>query len=243
MAEILLYSGEKIEVTADIPAILSLLKQNYLDRILKGKIMINITTRMFKFFLTVYLYIKEKIMTLKAPFPSNNPKVNLINYGLTNESFNSWDAGGQPWPWCVSGDLLNEPVRESTIVHSGTYSCGVRPIENWKASNCYVHLRLDGREKDIEWWIGKTITFSIWAYFTVAGRVRADIYLNQSGGGVQASSEYHSGNSTWEQLTVSWTVPEGTTGEIRLRGNLATPNGGAMLTAYFDDASGSVQGG
>jgi hypothetical protein len=58
MAEILLYSGEKIEVTADIPAILSLLKQNYLDRILKGKIMINITTRMFKFFFNSVLIHK-----------------------------------------------------------------------------------------------------------------------------------------------------------------------------------------
>jgi hypothetical protein len=77
---------------------------------------------------------------------------------------------------------------------------------------------------------GVTAVFKAWAYATAASKVRIIIDFGAS----ESNSDYHGGDSEWEQLSVSVAVPTDAT-QIRITLEVA-----ASATGYFDLAWAAV---
>ena len=151
---------------------------------------------------------------------------NTIGNGnlLTNGNFELWTAGASAAPdgWATEG-IGVASAREATIIKLGTYSYKLSNTGAAVDANQYVHT-----EKGIAYWKNRTITFGCWVYATVANRV----YINMDDGLTSYDSAFHTGDSTWQWLTV--TMPIGASAThlfIALRINI-----GAATSAYFDGA-------
>jgi hypothetical protein len=122
---------------------------------------------------------------------------------LQNSDFETWSAGASSAPngWILSGAGASI-ARESTTIKLGTYSTKLTR----GGSNCVLSQTFH-EFKGISYWQGKTVTFGCWVYATVANRVR--LYLNDGVG--ETSSAFHSGDSTWQYLSVSRTLASNST--------------------------------
>lgn len=149
---------------------------------------------------------------------------NLDKNLLTNSNFEDWSAGAAAAPdeWTLSGASATI-AREATIVRSGIYSAKLTRV----GADCVIYARIDSI-CGLSYWKGKKVTLGCWVYATVADRVR--ITLDQTGTGTTYSS-YHTGDSTWQFLTVTTTIGETTTA---FYANLQVDTGNT--SAYFDDA-------
>jgi len=125
--------------------------------------------------------------------------VNPTNLG----NFDLWSAGTTSAPdgWSLSGGGATI-AREGTIKKIGSYSAAItRNTSNpslWQ--DCHT-------EKGIDYWKGRTVTLSCWSYATVANRLRIYIY----DGITTTLSSYHTGDSTWQLLTVTKTISDSAT--------------------------------
>ncbi len=124
---------------------------------------------------------------------------NSTNF-LLNGDFEEWVSGTAvaPGGWIKSG-AGSTIARESTIVKLGTYSTKLTRV----GTDCNIYQNLVGQEKPAAYWVGKTITFGCWVYATVADRARLSITTDGTG---TVSSSYHTGDSTWQFLTVTTTL-------------------------------------
>ncbi len=123
---------------------------------------------------------------LAAAWANINEKsfINLLENG-------GFEVGDPPTRWNVYG-AGGSKAREATIVKTGTYSIKVNAAVDTVTSiyqNLTEYLRYRGRK----------ITFGAWVYASLANRVR----LSQNDGTGAVYSAYHSGDSTWQWLTIT----------------------------------------
>ena len=153
------------------------------------------------------------------------PKSTAVTIPLTTSPVIT-DGGMETWTdvnnltyWTDSP--VQQQIRESTIVHGGTYSCKI------------VGAAGDiGSYQDISWlstYQGRKITFTCWVYANTASiaKIRID-----DGVGTTDSSA-HAGNSAWAQLTVTRVLDVAAT-QLRLTCVVVATAG---TVNYFDDAS------
>lgn len=144
---------------------------------------------------------------------------NLEVNHLIGVDFEIWTAGASAAPdnWTAGGGGMSV-ARESTIVKTGTYSAKVTRA----GTDCDINQIITS---DI--YAGRTMTFGAWVYATVADRGR--LILND---GVDSTySSNHTGDSTWQFLTVTKTFSAAAT-----RLYCGCGIGGGDTSAYFDNA-------
>ena len=108
-------------------------------------------------------------------------------------------------------------ARESTIVKRGTYSAAVARV----GADAVLYADYAGYAS----YLGRQMTYGAWVYATVASRARLQI-----GDGVGTSnSSYHTGDSTWQFLSVTRNID---TSGTRIRCGLEVNTGNT--TAYID---------
>ena len=146
--------------------------------------------------------------------------VNLPNL-IYNGSFETWSGGASVAPdnWTLQGSGATI-AREATIIKLGTYSAKLTRVGN----DCQIYQDF-AATKGLAYWKGKTITVSCWVYATVANRVQ----LHVEDGVGSTYSAYHTGDSTWQLITVTHTVSLTAT---YLSMNCDVFNGNT--SAYFD---------
>jgi hypothetical protein len=142
----------------------------------------------------------------------------------TNGGMETWSGGASAAPdsWTLSGSG-SSVAREGTIVKTGTYSAKLTRA----GTDCVLYQPFHAT-KGIAYWKGKTITAGCWVYATVANR--AFIYLKD--GISNTSSVYHTGDSTWQYLTVTKVISDSATTV-----NLEVSVAGGNTSAYFDGAN------
>ena len=143
---------------------------------------------------------------------------------LSNGDFENWSAGTSVAPdgWLIYG-ASSTVAREASTIKLGTYSAKLTRVGN----DCVLYQINIHVPKGITYWKDRKITYACWVYATVASRARLLLY-----DGVQSVySSYHTGDSTWQWLTVTITVNASAT-EITPQNQVDTGN----TSAYFDGA-------
>jgi len=142
-------------------------------------------------------YFKNFSFTLKfSQFTSSSTSlsatINTLGNLFSNGGFESWSAGPNSAPdnWATVDGIV-----ERTEI--GTYAAKLTGT-----TDCRLQYRIDNSLKNIAYWRSKTLTFGCWVYATKAGTTRLQIYDPRG----RSSSSYHTGNSTWQWLTVTRTV-------------------------------------
>jgi hypothetical protein len=150
------------------------------------------------------------------------------NLNITNADFELWSSGDSVAPngWGLVGTSA-AVAKESSIKHGGSYSAKLTR----NGTNCRLRSTNLASSAGIANWQGKSVTFRMWVYSTVASRGRVRIY---DGVGSTYSS-YHTGGSGWEQLTVTRIIDASATC-VYVSGELS----GGDTSVYFDDADGEV---
>jgi hypothetical protein len=161
-------------------------------------------------------------LAMGASLPQwSGPRVpqNLLIHG----SFENWGGGTAvvPPPWTLVG--AGASVARTTAVKHGLYYSALTRA----GTDCY--LANLASEAGTGYFRGRTYTFGCWVFATVASTGR--ISINDGVG--TTSSSYHTGNSTWQFLTVTRTLDGSATKlEVRCEVNgTNTQNGydGAIL--------------
>ena len=132
----------------------------------------------------------------------NDGTVNPTNL-LSNGDFENWSAGTTVAPdgWTLGG--ANATVaREASTIKLGTYSAKLTRVGADGYLGQTVHLA-----RGIGYWKGRTVTFGCWVYATVASRAR----IRLSDGIGEVYSSYHTGDSTWQWLTITETIASNAT--------------------------------
>ena len=127
---------------------------------------------------------------------------------------------GTPSNWSLSGGISE---RESTIVKADTYSAKLSRL----GTNCYYYEDVS-LALDMAHWKGKTLTYSAYVYATAASRARIGI----NDGVTITYSSYHTGDSTWQLLTVTATIGATAT-QVYCLAQVDTGD----TSAYFDTAT------
>ncbi|MFH1563813.1 MAG: carbohydrate binding domain-containing protein, partial [Nitrospirota bacterium] len=141
---------------------------------------------------------------------------------LQNGNFENWTAGTSSAPdgWTLSGAGASV-AREASTIKLGTYSAKLTRA----GTDTLLGQQID-LDKGIAYWKGRTVTFGCWVYATVADRAR--LQINDD---ITTYSSYHTGDGTWQWLTVTKTIGVGAT-SIYVFGRVWTGN----TSAYFDGA-------
>ena len=145
---------------------------------------------------------------------------------LSNGDFENWSAGASAAPdgWLSPQISTETSAREASIIRLGTYSYKLTNTAS-SAGGAYQNF---GTKKGTDYWKGKKVTIGCWVYSATASRVR--IGINDTA--TESLSSPHSGNSTWEWLSVTYTISSSATdilAEIRI-------DTGSAISAYFDGA-------
>lgn len=160
---------------------------------------------------------------------------------IYNGNCERWDSGDNVAPngWNLwsnqeTPDLLVS--KESTIVHGGSYSIKLHreggSEENWFGQKLFPDYDNSYPfNRSIEYWRGKTITFSIWVYASIANKASIYIWDGISGSGTGS----HTGDSTWQLLTVTKTIAWNAT-DITVNLWCGGQGSGESASCYFDDA-------
>jgi hypothetical protein len=158
---------------------------------------------------------------------ANDGTVNPTNL-LSNGDFESWSAGTSVAPdgW-TAGALYTTVAREATtsLIKLGTYSVKVTS-NGTQGAFLYQSIHTT---KGIAYWKGRTITLGAWVYCATATKARIMVY----DGITETYSSYHTGNSTFQWLTITKTL-SGSATEITI--NLDILSGAPAVSAYFDGA-------
>lgn len=154
---------------------------------------------------------------------------------LPNGGMELWSAGDTSAPdnWTFDGNGAASNVsKESSIKQQGSFSA---KLTSGTGSLDYAAIKYTiASAFDVSLWVGKTITVSAWVWADTA--MSACISIQD---GVSWSADYHTGDSTWQYLSFSYTVLSGATGiNVYCASNA---NAGAA-TAYFDECYISIPG-
>ena len=146
---------------------------------------------------------------------------------LSNGDFECWSAGSSAAPdgW-VNGHGTGVTVARAdgtggTHVKLGVYSCGIT------CNNVVVFYQDSSSSKGIAYWKGRTVVFGCWVWCATGTAARLAI---DDGDGASDVSSYHTGDSTWQWLTVTSIIGSNAT-NILTELILDTAS-----TAYFDGA-------
>jgi len=152
-----------------------------------------------------------------------NGSINPTNL-LSNGDFEDWSAGAAAAPdgWTTFGGGLSI-AREASIIKLGTYSAKLTRGGN----NCVI-IQAIHTTKGINYWKGRTVTLGCWVYATVADRVYIQVGDDAVG---TTKSSYHTGDSTWQWMSVTLTV---NTSSTKLEAYFGIDTGDT--SAYFDGA-------
>jgi hypothetical protein len=144
---------------------------------------------------------------------------------LSNGDFESWSAGASAAPdgWTLAGAGASV-AREASIIKVGTYSAKLTR----SGASTYLYVLSVSSSKGIAYWRGRKMTVGCWVYATVASR--ACVEISDATG--PTNSSYHTGDSTWQWLTVTRTIDAADAGPIQVL--LRIDAGDA--SAYFDGA-------
>jgi hypothetical protein len=146
---------------------------------------------------------------------------------LDNGNFEDWSAGTSVAPdgWTLGG---NATVAKET--GAGLFKLGTASAKVTRAGmDCTVRkISSEGNLPILPYVKGRTITYSCWVYATVADRARIYIYDNVLG---STFSSYHTGDSTWQLLTVTAPVDASAT-VLGVYCAISTGD----TSAYFDGA-------
>ncbi len=145
----------------------------------------------------------------------------LTNEITTNPSFETWTGGDNVAPdsWTLYGGAV---AKESTTIKVGTYSAKLTTSAGGsEMANAFDSTR------GIAYWKGKTVTLGMWVWCATADIAHIHIYDGIS----YPASSLHTGNSTWQWLTVTLTVSASAT---QLSAWCAM--GSSSISAYFDGA-------
>lgn len=117
---------------------------------------------------------------------------------IRNGSFENWEHGSNlpPDSWILSGAGATVE-REATIVQHGLYSLKLTRF----GTDCNISQNIYSRY-GMTYFNSRTVILGAWVYCDTAHRARLRIY----DGSTTTYSSYHTGNSTWQWLTVSVTL-------------------------------------
>ena len=117
------------------------------------------------------------------------------------EDYNTYNSSGVLVPdhWAISGASATM-ARSTTQVRRGQYSLAITRSGTDCAVSQIPGLLISGVSGDSL--VGKTITIAAWCWSAVASQVRIRI----TDGVDTTNSSYHTGGSTWEELTATHTV-------------------------------------
>lgn len=169
---------------------------------------------------------QTRVITL----PDQDGVVLLSNQSnfLPNSSFENWERGVNSAPdrWLVTGSGASI-AQEVSIVKHGGYSAKLTRA----GTDCHfsANIYLFGGSTYMR---GRVYTFGAWVYATAGSRVR----LRVNDGTTTTYSSYHSGGSSWEFLTCTFTVGNSATS---VDVGLAVDTGN---TSGYIDAAGVVEG-
>ena len=148
---------------------------------------------------------------------------------LKNGDFESWSAGAAADPdnWTIGGGGA-AIARESIIVKRGTYSAKITNGLDTIASEQYLAVQTK-TGIGINYFKNRTITFGAWVYSATANRAR--VWIQDDVQPISYSS-YHTGDSTWQFLTTTFTV-DNTATLINVGINISV---GSVINIYGDGA-------
>jgi hypothetical protein len=141
---------------------------------------------------------------------------------LSNGDFENWSAGTSVAPdgWTLNGG--GAIAREASTIKLGTYSA------KFTGTSGSIQQTVSA-SKGYAYYVGRKLTFGCWVWSDAANRIR----IKMGSTGVDESiSSYHTGNSTWQLLTIEYTVNATGTAVIV---NPTIEDGGS-ISAYFDGA-------
>ena len=141
---------------------------------------------------------------------------------LANGDFEDWNAGIDVAPdnWVIIGTgAVVGKVVDPNYVKLGLASCGLTRIGH----DCYLYQQID-LEKGIAYWKGRTVTFSCWAWSNTASASR--LIIGDDIG--YAASSYHTGDSTWQLLTVTYTI-NANAAYVNVQANIDTHNSNLFI--------------
>lgn len=169
------------------------------------------------------LLVRPQGAAIRRPGTEYIANTKSTENNLLNDDFETWTSGASAAPdnWTLAGASATI-ARESTLILDGSYSAKLTRV----GTNCSLGQSLLSTNKPIAYWKGKTVTFSAWVYATVADRA----YLHITDGVTPTSSTAHTGNSTWQLLSVSMTVDS------------SAASLGAYLLVYTGNTSAYIDG-
>ena len=148
---------------------------------------------------------------------------------LKNGDFESWSAGAaaDPDDWTIGGGGA-AIARESTIVKRGTYSAKItNGLDTAASEQCLAVQTKTGI--GINYFKNRTFTLGAWVYSATANRAR--VWIQDDVQPISYSS-YHTGDSTWQFLTTTFTV-DNTATLINVGINILA---GSVINIYGDGA-------
>jgi len=155
---------------------------------------------------------------------------------LTNPQMEQWgsellrDKSFEDWSSPDYVDLNNWGQDGGTLSMETTITHGSPTSAKLVGTSCGLYQTFTNfNNKNISWWKAHSVTFSIWCWCDTPNRLRVEIY-----DGVDNWSSYHSGNSSWEQLSVTVTARAAATNVY-----FYTWQTGGSCTSYFDEATAS----
>ena len=154
---------------------------------------------------SIYDWVREATTASQYGGSASNPEqlsMSTARWGqnmISGGDVESFSAGASAAPdgFTLSGAGASA-ARESTIVKYGTYSAKVTRA----GTDCKIAQTLVATAGGTTYFRGRVYTLSVWAYATVADRVR--IAINDGTGSFY--STYHPGDSVWRLLSVTRTI-------------------------------------
>ena len=142
---------------------------------------------------------------------------------LRNGDFESWSTGDSSVPdrW-VSGVASATITKEITNVYEGNYAAKITNALDAPAS-----LRQNLPSELVTYLKGRKVIFAAAIKATTANRVKIGVY-----DGVNSAIEYHTGDSNYQLLKISFQVSTNAT-ELRV---YMQSDSGSVIDAYFDAA-------
>jgi hypothetical protein len=177
-------------------------------------------------FTTISTYTKGT--TASVTSNSNLAFINLGTSRLVNGNFETWSLGGAlaPDSWTLAPSY-GSVAQESTIVKSGTYSMRLYNDSGWFGGYIAQYNQNVGVTLGMPYWIGKSVTFGCWVYCTTA-----NVAYLQLDDGIGTVSTYHTGDGTWQWLSVTKTI-RATAPRLYTTCMIV---GGSSVYAYYDGA-------
>lgn len=133
--------------------------------------------------------------------------------------------GYSPSNWTLSGAGATVDIEESTV-KVGAYSAKLTR----NGTDCSIYQQLETYSGfPVSYWKGRTVTFGAWVWCATPNVAVMTVTYDDSN---LVFSNYHTGSSTWEYLTVTATFTNSIT-LTRVSGRVRTGD----ATAYFDGAT------